>query len=61
MSEQKYISHISDTCFIKRYDQESMKESLGGNLGTSYKSVNQFQKAKNKWKSELKDLQKQKK
>ena len=43
--DQNYSSHSSEKCFGKRFDQEYIKEDLGGKLLNRDKAVNSFQKS----------------
>ena len=61
MPEKKYISHSSENCFGKRYNQQSIKYGLGGSLGNRADAVNQYKNPEHKWKKELKSLKKKNK
>ena len=54
MPEGQYVSHSDDTCFGKRYDQESLKKVLGINLFNRDTATKKFQKSNKNWKRELK-------
>ena len=49
ITEHKYMSHISESYFFNRYNQASLKDYLGGNLGNLDKAVKQTQKTDKKW------------
>ena len=61
ISEQKYMLHSSEDYFGKRSDQKTIKEGLGGPLGSRSDAVKQYNKSKHKWKKSLKSLKKQNK
>ena len=58
MSEQKYMSHITENFFGKRSNQQSIKEGLRGSLGNIADAVNRYKKSEHKQKKELKSLKK---
>ena len=43
--DQNYSSYSSEKCFGKMFDQEYIKEGLGGKLLNRDKAVNSFQKS----------------
>ena len=49
MPEIKYILQSSEKCFVKRYNQQSIKEVLGGDLGNRADSVKHYNKYEHKW------------
>ena len=55
------MSHSAEIWFGKRYDQDSLRMLLGGNLGNIDDDVNQFKNTDKKWKRVIKDLDKKKK
>ena len=59
MPERKYMSHISESCFVKSPDQHSIKEVLGGSLCNRADAVKHYKKYEHKWRKELKALKKQ--
>ena len=56
MHEKKYMSHSSEDCFGKRSYQNSIKDGLGGPVGSRDDAVKQYNKPKNKWNKEPKAL-----
>ena len=59
MSKQKYMSHISENCFGKRSDQQSIQDGLGGDLGNRANAVKQYKKYEHKCKKYLKAIKNQ--
>ena len=59
MPEIKYTSHISENCFGKRLNQQSIKDGLGGSLCNRADSVNHYKSSKQKWKRVIKALKNQ--
>lgn len=55
------MSHSSENCFGKRFNQNSIKETLGQALGNRDDSVKNYKKSEHKWKRELKSLNNQNK
>ena len=56
MPERKYMLHSSEEYFGKRSDQKSIKDGLGGPMGSRAGSLKQWKKYKNKCKKEIKSL-----
>ena len=50
MPEQKYMSHRSEDCFGKRSDRKSIKDGLGGALGSKADALKQYKRSERKWK-----------
>ena len=61
MPEQKYMSYRSEDCFGNSYNHNSIKDGLGGDIGSMPKAMKQYNKSENKRKKYLKDLKKQNK
>ena len=55
------MSHSAEDCFGKHSDQKSVKDGLGGPMGSRAEAVKQWKKSESKWRKELKDLKKQNK
>ena len=60
ITEQNYMSHNSEDCFGKIYNQKSINGGMGGPMGIRTEDVKQYKRPKNKWKKELKYLKKKK-
>ena len=61
MSEWNYMSHSSEDFFGKRSDNISINYELGRYQWSRSNAVKQCKKSENKWKKELKDLNKKNK
>ena len=57
----KYNPHISENCFERRSDKESITKGMGGILENRDHDVKQFHKYGNRRKRDLKDLKKKNK
>ena len=55
------MQHSSEDCFVKRSDQNSTEDIMGGTLGSRSNAVKQYEKYENKWKNFLKTHRKQNK
>ena len=58
--EQKYMPYIDEDCFGKCSNQKTIKDGLGGNMGSRDETVKQYKKYKSKWNKEVKALKNQK-
>ena len=58
MPERKYASHSTKDCTGVR-TKLSIKDGMGGSIGSRTHAVQQHKKSENKWKKELKPLKKQ--
>ena len=58
MPEQKYMYHISENWFGKRFNQQYIKDTLRVPLGNRADDINHYKKYEDKWKDELKSLSK---
>ena len=58
--KQKYMLHITEECFGKLSDQNSIRYGLGGIMGSRDEAVKQYKKSKTKWNKGLKDIKKHK-
>ena len=61
MPEKKYMLHSSENCFGKRYNQQYIKDVLGGGLGNRANTLKQYKNSEHKLKKELKALKNQNK
>ena len=53
MPVRNYRLRISENCFGKRSDQQSVKDGLGGDLYNMDDAVNNYKKSEQKWNREL--------
>ena len=59
MPDRKYMLISAKDCFGKRTNQKTVKDGLGGPMGSRAEAVKQYKKSESKWKKELKALKKQ--
>ena len=59
--EQKFMLHSAEDCFVKCTNQETIKDRLGGPMGSRAEYVKQYKKSKSKCKKYMKALKKQNK
>ena len=60
MPERKYALHIANYCTGVR-TKRSIKDSMGGHIGSRNNAVQQYNKSENKWKKDLKYIKKKNK
>ena len=60
MSERNYMSHSSKDCTGMR-TKRTIKDGMGGYVGSRDDTVKHYKKSENKWKNYLKALKKQNK
>ena len=53
--------HSAEDCFVKRTNQNTIKDGLGGPMGSRDEAVKQYKKSESKNKKEIKTLKKQNK
>ena len=59
MPEQKYMSYSAKDCTGMRTNR-TIKDGMGGYMGSRADTVKQYKKSEKKWKKELKCINKQK-
>ena len=49
INEQKYMLHRAEDCFGECNNQKTIKDGLGGPVGSRYEAVKQYKKSEIKW------------
>ena len=59
MPERKYMFHSAKDCTVM-HTNRTIKDGMGGSVGSRANTVKQYKKSENKWRKELKYFKKQK-